>query len=376
MKFNTVVQAMATPLASIFGSGFLIIVPILAAAVGPYSPFAIIGVCAVAYAVGSVIRFNIMTVEPVLAGYPPRMTLMLERLSDVSIVIAYVISICLYLHLMSAFVLTGIGADSPFAEDIMTTGVILIIIAIGMIKGLRQLESLEKWALYCTLMIVALLLAGFAQYDWVQGQSTSGLQFVGISNATAWEIATIVGGTLIVVQGFETTRYLGDTYDAATRIKASRWSQIFASAIYVLFVLLAMPVVHTLQGNYTEDSLINLTQTTAAFLVIPLVTAAALSQFSAAVADMIAGLGNLEEVSGNRISTHLGYILIGGGALVITWSADTLELVAFASRAFAFYYLLQCLSALSVTTSRRHKAFLIVLSFILIFVAIFAVPAG
>lgn len=376
MKFNTVVQAMATPLASIFGSGFLIIVPILAAAVGPYSPFAIIGVCAVAYAVGSVIRFNIMTVEPVLASHPPRMTLMLERLSDVSIVIAYVISICLYLHLMSAFVLTGIGADSPFAEDIMTTGVILIIIAIGMIKGLSQLESLEKWALYCTLVIVALLLAGFAQYDWVQGQSTSGVQFVGISNATAWEIATIVGGTLIVVQGFETTRYLGDTYDAATRIKASRWSQIFASAIYVLFVLLAMPVVHTLQGNYTEDSLINLTRTTAAFLVIPLVTAAALSQFSAAVADMIAGLGNLEEVSGNRISKHLGYILIGGGALVITWSADTLELVAFASRAFAFYYLLQCLSALSVTTSKRHKAFLIVLSFILIFVTIFAVPAG
>ena len=46
-------QARATPLASIFGSGFLVIVPILYAAVGPYSVVAMLGVCALAYAMGS-----------------------------------------------------------------------------------------------------------------------------------------------------------------------------------------------------------------------------------------------------------------------------------------------------------------------------------
>src|SRR3954471_16555203 len=45
-------HARVTPLASIFGSGFLVIVPILHAAVGPYSVVAMAGVCALAYARG------------------------------------------------------------------------------------------------------------------------------------------------------------------------------------------------------------------------------------------------------------------------------------------------------------------------------------
>ena len=49
-------SATATPLASIFGSGFLVIVPILAGAVGPYAWLAMICVCLLAYAMGSVIR--------------------------------------------------------------------------------------------------------------------------------------------------------------------------------------------------------------------------------------------------------------------------------------------------------------------------------
>src|SRR5512133_372722 len=59
-------HARATPLASIFGSGFLVIVPILNGAVGPYSIVAMAGVCALAYAMGSVIRFNIRHAEPIL----------------------------------------------------------------------------------------------------------------------------------------------------------------------------------------------------------------------------------------------------------------------------------------------------------------------
>jgi len=60
--------ATSTLLASIFGSGFLVIVPILAGAVGGDSVVAMAGVCLVAYAVGSVIRYNIIHVEPALYG--------------------------------------------------------------------------------------------------------------------------------------------------------------------------------------------------------------------------------------------------------------------------------------------------------------------
>ena len=47
MKENTkkLIGATATPLASIFGSGFLVIVPILNGAVGPYSLIAMTAVC-------------------------------------------------------------------------------------------------------------------------------------------------------------------------------------------------------------------------------------------------------------------------------------------------------------------------------------------
>jgi hypothetical protein len=82
---KTLIQATSTPLASIFGSGFLIIVPILAGVVGELSVFAIAGVCVLAYVVGSVIRFNIRNAEPVLADKPPESTLALERTSDLAL---------------------------------------------------------------------------------------------------------------------------------------------------------------------------------------------------------------------------------------------------------------------------------------------------
>ena len=57
-------QATLTPLSSIIGSGFLIMSPLLASVVGGLSPLAVIGIVLLAYAIGSVIRFNIMHVEP------------------------------------------------------------------------------------------------------------------------------------------------------------------------------------------------------------------------------------------------------------------------------------------------------------------------
>jgi len=57
---------------------------------------------------------------------------------------------------------------------------------------------------------------------------------------TPWEMLTIVAGTLIVVQGFETPRYLEAVFKADVRVRASRWSQIISTGVYLLFVALAM----------------------------------------------------------------------------------------------------------------------------------------
>jgi hypothetical protein len=185
-----------------------------------------------------------------------------------------------------------------------------------------------------------------------------------------------VAGTLIVVQGFETTRYLEELYPADVRVKASRWSQLISTAIYIVFVAAALPLLHTLNGHYNDNSLLKLAGVASAFLVTPLVIAAALSQFSAAIADTLSATGDLEDITHNHIKAKWGTILVGGAALALTWSANTLELVAIASRAFAFYYMLQCLVAMSVTRSSIKKISFLIIALVLGFITIFAVPAS
>ena len=373
---NKLVAATSTPLSSIFGSGFLIIVPILAGAVGSYSVLAMAAVCALAYAVGSVIRFNIKHAEPVLAATPGEATLSLERSSDLALVLAYVISVCLYLHILSAFVLGGFHADSELNENLMTTAVIGVITAIGITKGLKVLDVLEQWGLYVTLLIIVLLIFGFAHFDWTAWQSASGITLVKALKHTPWEVLTIVAGTLIVVQGFETTRYLGSSFDADVRVSASRWSQIISTAVYLVFIALTLPVVHTLNGKYDDNSLIALVGVAAPLLTVPLIVAAALSQFSAAVADTLAATGNMQETTHGHLKAKWGCILVGGGAIALTWSASTLEIVALASRAFAFYYMLQCFVAMTVSQSPLQRLGMLCVACALGFITVFAVPAS
>jgi hypothetical protein len=107
-------SATATPLASIFGSGFLVIVPILNGAVGPYAWLAMACVCGLAYAMGSVIRFNIRNAEPLMEdGTAPHRAMMFEKTSDLALVVAYAISVCLYIRILAAFLLGGLGIDTP-----------------------------------------------------------------------------------------------------------------------------------------------------------------------------------------------------------------------------------------------------------------------
>ena len=111
----------------------------------------------------------------------------------------------LYLHILSAFVLGGLGIDNEFNEDALTTAVIATITAIGVFSGLQKLEFLEQWALYITLVIIVILAIGFAVYDFNAWRSTQGIVLPAAAHHSAWEILTIIAGTLIVVQGFETT---------------------------------------------------------------------------------------------------------------------------------------------------------------------------
>src|SRR5215510_4338223 len=159
-------HARATPLASIFGSGFLVIVPILNGAVGPYSIVAMACVCALAYAMGSVIRFNILHAEPVLeGGKASARVVRYERTANLALVLAYAISVCLYIHILAAFVLGALGINSPRRENLLTVVVVAGIGVLGRFRGLDMLLVLERCALRVTGVLVPLQDEGFLDFN-------------------------------------------------------------------------------------------------------------------------------------------------------------------------------------------------------------------
>lgn len=214
----------------------------------------------------------------------------------------------------------------------------------------------------------------FALFDW-KAFNTNTLQWPVPPKKDLWTILTVLGGTLIVVQGFETSRYLGSEYDRELRVRSCRSSQIVSTIIYLLFVAAATPLMHFLSNHVEDNGLLILAAKAAYWLPIPLVIAAVFSQFSAAVADVVAAGGNVHESTQGRIDDRHAYILICGIAIILAF-ASTLTILSFASRAFAFYYFLQCLVAISISEKKLQKAAIILLAVILAFITLFAVPAG
>jgi hypothetical protein len=83
----------------------------------------------------------------------------------------------------------------------------------------------------------------------------------------------------------------------------------------------------------------------------------------------------VEESTQGRIDDQQAYVLICGIAVVVAF-ASTLTILSFASRAFAFYYFLQCLVAIFVSKNKVQKVAISLLALVLAFITLFAVPAG
>ena len=91
-------RATVTPLASIIGSGFLIIAPLLHSVMGKWALLGIILLSILAYTLGSVIRFNIRHAEPELARNPHGSIATLEKASQWALGAAYAISVAFYIR--------------------------------------------------------------------------------------------------------------------------------------------------------------------------------------------------------------------------------------------------------------------------------------
>ena len=371
-------RATVTPLASIIGSGFLVIAPLLAATAGRYSLLAIAALVGLGYLCGEVIRFNIVHIEPML-GNPEQGSVVatLERLSKVALGAAYIISVAFYLELLSAFLLRGLHIRNEVGADIVTTLFLLFIGIMGKLYGLGMLESMEEYSVSVKLAIIAGLLAGLAYFNAnlaLTGQWH--LQFPD-NDFTLGSFRTLLGA-LIVVQGFETSRFLGKKYDANERVRTMRFAQIVSGAIYCIFVALVAAVI-TPDLEVTETEIVDLSGRVSPVLPAALILAAAMSQFSASVADTVGAGGLLFETSRSKLSLRNSYLVIALAAVWLAWTTNVFEIISLASRAFALYYCLQALEAGVVAFGKKmlgRTVLFVLLSLFLLLITAFANPVG
>jgi len=377
-------HATLTPLSSIIGSGFLIIAPLLASVVGEYSPFAVMGIVVLAYAIGGVIRFNITHAEPLLHEKKDHPVIYkIDFFANTVLSFAYVTAVAFYLSLLSSFLLIYIGyGNSPGLERTLTTIMIVFIATTGFIRGLGGLEKLEAYSMSLQLSIVAALLIGIFVYDYNFIQSERSLIFD--VQDRSWIIkACMLFGILLVVQGFETSRFLGEKYSAEIRVQTMRRAQLISGALYVVSVIALMPIVqHIDLENIQIAEIVSATGLAATALPLMLIVAAIMSQFSAAVADTVGAGCLVSESSSGNLPTNKCYLVVSLFAIILIWTADLLEIISFASRAFALYYLLQCVVAIIASyhhyerkAQLLHQASFATVASILTFIVIFAIPA-
>jgi hypothetical protein len=384
---STYWRAMVTPLASIIGSGFLVSIPLLSGALGNWALWGMLGLIVFAYVVGGAIRFNIVHGEPLFADTQrisgvATLARRTEYASHVALACAYVVSVAYYLSLLSIFLLQGLGVENALWARALTTVFLGSIGVIGLFRGLRGLEHLEEYAVAVKLAVIAAILLALVAHNtelaWA-GQ----WHLPSLPGHVDWQTLRVVFGLVIVVQGFETSRFMGASYAAPLRAQTMRAAQLVSGAIYLLFFASATVLFQDHYADSEVAAIVGLVGQLAMVLPAMLIGAAVASQFSAAVADAIGGAGILQSSLAGRFHVNYFYPAIALLSIGLVWSGSVLDIIAWASRAFAVYYGLQCgvamLVALQAPNVGQRKAKVIgfgLLAVVATAVALLGIPAA
>jgi hypothetical protein len=335
-------RAAITPLASIIGSGFLVLGPILMTSFGQFAPLVMTALCLVAYVFGAAIRFNIARLAD-RATARSETENRLETMASWVLAFAYIISVAYYLNLLGAFAVSLTALNDAFYAKLVTSGVFTLVLIVGWTKGFHALERMEQVTVGVKLAIIAGLLFGLA---WFFAQRAGGGELV-VSplQVGGWQAIALVAGLLVTVQGFETSRYLGNEYTPAVRIRSMKVAQWISTTIYLVYILLLTFAFDAAKLDLSETAIIDLMAVVAPILPLLLIVAAISAQFSAAVADTGGSGGLIAELTHGRITPRAGYVVLVAVGLALTWAMSVFEIISYASRAFAVYYALQAMIA-------------------------------
>lgn len=424
--------ATVTPLASIIGSGFLVCAPLLADDIGYYAVFGMTALLLLAYAIGSALRFNIRYTEKLLQEplssnetFPPTqahnksqpaveslakkrtkhslsighswralltphpfsdgLLRKTETLSHAVLIIAYLISVTYYLQLLAVFSLRAFtSTPNETLTSIITTVILASITAMGFTKGLEILERIEHYVVGLKLAMITALITGLLWHNgylvsagaWRLPSMPEGHQ--------PWRTVRFLMGMLIVVQGFETSLFLGSRHSPEQRIRTMRRAQIISAVIYIAFLASATVLFDAIGDSSSSEvtAVIDMAKIVSPVLPVLLIVMSLSSQFSAAVADDAGCGGLIETMSRKKLPSRYAYLFIGVLTIALTWITNVTEIISLASRAFAVFYALQCLVATiaaykapAVTYRKARIAFYLLLSLICASVALLGIPA-
>lgn len=373
-------SATVTPLASIMGSGFLVSVPLMSGAMGLWALPAVAALAVLAYLIGEAVRYNIRHGETVFETAQVGHTLRsIEGLSHLILIGAYLVTVAYYLVLLGEFGMRLFGLDAPGPAKVVATLLVCGISAFGALRGLQGVERAEKYTVSANLAAVTAMLVCLAVYT-IDSRAWQGWDAVRDQTyALNWDSLRFLMGLLIIVQGFETTRFMGQLYDPETRIRAMRRAQIISSLCYVSFFVLMVPLFPFFPSTTDVAGVIGVIGRVTPWLPVVVAVGAIASQFSAAVADSI-GASGLVSVSTHRfVTTRHAYLLIGVVSILVIWETDIVSLVALASRAFALFFALQCIVATLLAQRNRNTTAMGVFALLAamsLAVTVFGIPAA
>ena len=339
-------SATVTPLASIIGSGFLVSVPLMASAVGLWALPAVAGLTLATYLIGAAIRYNIRHGEPVFENAETGHAIKsIEGLSHLVLVGAYFVTVAYYLVLLGEFGMKLLGWDSPGLSKVVGTVLVSGICAGGALRGLGNIEKAEKYTVSANLAAIAALLACLVVFNCDPRSWHAWSAVSGETRSLNWDSIRFLMGLLIIVQGFETTRFMGQMYDPETRIRAMRRAQVLSSLVYVAFFILMVPLFPYFTATDDVAGVIGVVGRIAPWLPFVVTAGAIASQFSAAVADSIGASGLVTDITHRSVTARHAYLLIGAVSILVIWETSVVSLVALSSRAFALFFALQCIVA-------------------------------
>ena len=180
--------------ASIIGSGFLVLGPILDDRFGAYGLPAMVALCALAALFGWAIRYNIAARDAAPGALGPLVERM-ETAASWVLAFAYVRSVAYYLNLFGAFGVSLTPADNTFDAKLLTTAMFGLILAVGWTRGFSALERLEQVSVGIKLAVIAGLLVGLAMF--FGGKALSGGLVLNPPAVSGWQAVSLLFGLIV-----------------------------------------------------------------------------------------------------------------------------------------------------------------------------------